>query len=236
LEPIALYQAKGGDEVPIRVLIVYYSRFGAVERLAHCVAQGAQTVENVAVELLRVEDQPIDEWRPGEDENAMLQRRAAIVNRLTTADALIVGSPGYFGGMASAVKRLFEDCATAAISPMTDRTRPWRHYLFKDKVGAAFTATGTPHGGNEQTLLSILTMFMHFGMIPVTPGQQQPILENAAAPYGATTISGPQGDRAPTPEEEDQARRLGQRVAEVTTWVVTGATAWAAQRELHRRA
>jgi NAD(P)H dehydrogenase (quinone) len=217
------------------VLVVYYSRFGAVEQLAKCIAQGAQGVENVSVELLEVDDQPIDEFRTGEDENTMLARRARIINRLTTADALIVGSPGYFGGMAAAVKRLFEDCATAALAPTIDRTRPWRHYLFKDKVGAAFTATGTPHGGNEQTLLSILTMFMHFGMIPVTPGQEQPILENEAAPYGATTISGPRGDRPPTPEEEEQARRLGLRVAEVTTWVVTGATAWAAERDLRHR-
>jgi NAD(P)H dehydrogenase (quinone) len=225
----------GAEESPIRILIVYYSRYGAVERLAHCVGEGAGRVTNVAVTFLRVEDQPIEELRPGDDEAAMLGRRAGLVNRLTTADALIVGSPGYFGGMAAALKRLFEDCATAALAPMTDRTRPWRHYLFKDKVGAAFTATGTAHGGNEQTLLSILTMFMHFGMLPVTPGQQQPILENEAAPYGATTISGPAGDRPATPAEEAQARALGQRVAEVTTWLVTGATAWAIQRELQHR-
>lgn len=223
------------QEPPIRVAIVYYSRFGAVERLAKCVAEGVQRAGNATVDLLKVEDQPIDEPRPGEDENAVLRRRAAVVNRLTSADALIVGSPGYFGTMAAAVKRLFEDCATAAVTPMTDRTRPWRHYLFKNKVGAAFTATGTPHGGNEQTLHSILTMFMHFGMLVVTPGQQQPILENEAAPYGATTISGPTGDRPATPEEEERARSLGQRVAEVTTWVVTGAEAWAAKREQQRR-
>jgi NAD(P)H dehydrogenase (quinone) len=223
------------EKVPIRVLVVYYSRFGAVEHLAQCVAEGARRVENVEVELLEVEDQPIDEPRPGEDEHALLGRRARVVNRLTTADALVVGSPGYYGSMAAAMKRLFEDCGTAALPPMTDRTRPWRHYLFKDKVGAAFVATGTPHGGNEQTLLSILTMFMHFGMIAVTPGQQQPILENEAAPYGATTISGPGGDRQATPEDEEAARYLGQRVAEVTTWLVTGANAWAAERELHRR-
>ncbi len=219
------------SSAPIRVLIVYYSRFGAVERLAQCVAQGVQRVENTSIDLLQVEDQPIDELRPGEDEGAMRVRRAATVNKLTMADALIVGSPGYFGGMAAAVHRLFEDCATAAGTPGVDRTRPWRHYLFKDKVGGAFAATGTPHGGNEQTLLSILTMFMHFGMIPVTPGQQQPILENEGAPYGATTITGPTGDRSPTPDEEDQARRLGQRVAEVATWIVTGATEWAADRD-----
>jgi NAD(P)H dehydrogenase (quinone) len=224
------------NQLPIQVLIVYYSRFGAVERLAQCVAEGARRVANVVVDFVEVEDQPIEELRAGENEGAMLTRRANVLNRLASADALVVGSPGYFGGMASPVKRLFEDCATAALSPMTDRTRPWRHYRFKDKVGAAFTATGTPHGGNEQTLLAILTMFMHFGMIPITPGQQQPILQNEAAPYGATTISGPEGNRPATTDEEEQARALGQRVGEVTTWLVTGATAWAEERELQRRA
>lgn len=225
------------DATNLRVLIVYYSRFGAVERLARCVAEGAQRVDNVSVELFKIEDQPVDELQTGEGEFEMLRRRAVIVNKLSMADALVVGSPGYFGGMAAAVKRLFEDCATAALSPSIDRTRPWRHYLFKDKVGAAFTATGTPHGGNEQTIHSILTMFMHFAMIVVTPGQGQPILENEAAPYGATTISGEQGNRPATPAEEEQARNLGQRVAEVTTWLVTGASAWAEQREQrgHRR-
>lgn len=215
--------------VPVRVLVAFYSRFGAVERLAQCMAEGVQSVPGAVVELLQIDDQPIDEIRSGEDENAMGRRRAQVLNRLINADAIIVGSPGYFGGMASAVHRLFEDCATMALAPSVDRTRPWRQYLFKDKVGAAFTATGTAHGGNEQTLHAILTMFMHFGMIIVTPGQQQPILENPTAPYGATTISGPRGDQLPTPGEEAQARDLGRRVAEVTTWLVTGGTAWATQ-------
>lgn len=163
----------------------------------------------------------------------MVLRRAATLNMLTSADALVVGAPGYFGSMASPVKRLFEDCATASTAD-ADRSRPWGHFQFHDKVGAAFTSTGTVHGGNEQTLLSILTMFMHFGMIVVTPGQQQPILEVQAAPYGATAISGPEGGRLPTADDEEAARRLGERVAQVAIRLKIGSAAWTEGG--HRRA
>jgi NAD(P)H dehydrogenase (quinone) len=216
----------------LKIVIVYYSRFGVVRRLAECVAEGARRVEAVSVEMLEIEDSPIEETGPGMAESDMVRRRAAILNQLISADALIVGAPGYFGSMASPVKRLFEDCATSSTPPVTDRSRPWRHFHFHDKVGAAFTSTGTLHGGNEQTLLSILTMFMHFGMIVVTPGQQQPILEVDAAPYGATAISGPEGDRLPDAAAEEAARRLGERVAEVTIRLKIGSVEWSQRRDL----
>jgi NAD(P)H dehydrogenase (quinone) len=155
--------------------------------------------------------------------------RAATLNQLLAADAIIVGSPGYFGSMASAVKHLFEECVTSATPPATDRSRPWRQYLFHNKIGAAFTATGTTHGGNEQTLHSILTMLMHLGMIVVTPGQQQPILENDAAPYGPTAITGPEGDLPLTDEAAEAARNFGRDVARVTTWVRVGQAEWHAR-------
>ena len=211
------------ESIPVlTIIIVYYSRFGVVKRLAQCVAEGARRIEGVVVRELEVEDQPIEQIRPGETDSGMRRRRAAILDQLIAADALIVGSPGYFGSMASPLKRLFEDCATASTPPATDRSRPWRHFQFHDKVGAAFTSTGTVHGGNEQTIHSILTMFMHFGMIVVTPGQQQPILENDAAPYGATAISGADGRQLPSADEEEEARRQGQRVAEVASCLKIG--------------
>jgi NAD(P)H dehydrogenase (quinone) len=63
-------------------------------------------------------------------------------------------------------------------------------------------------------------------MIVVTPGQQMPILENDAAPYGATAITGAMGNRIPTETELESARALGQRVAEVATWLAWGRTEW----------
>jgi NAD(P)H dehydrogenase (quinone) len=166
----------------------------------------------------------------------MRRRRAILLQRLVSADALIVGAPSYFGSMASPVKRLFEDCVTASAPPTTDRSRPWRQYLFRDKVGAAFASSATPHGGNEQTLHSILTMLSHLGMILVTPGQAPPILENEAAPYGATAVAGAQGDRLPSEAEQDAARALGQQVAEVSHWLHWGRTEWEKWRAVTRHA
>lgn len=217
---------------PSQIVVVFYSRFGVVRRLAECVAEGAGRVPGTEVRFLEVEDQSVEELRAGETHADMLRRRAAVVNVLTSAHALVVGAPGYFGSMASPVKRLFEDCATASIPPATDRTRPWRHHLFHNKIGAAFTATGTPHGGNEETLRSILTMFIHLGMVVVTPGQQPPILENPAPPYGASAVSGAEANWMPTPDEEQHARDLGERVAEHVTWLRLGYAQWAQNREL----
>jgi NAD(P)H dehydrogenase (quinone) len=131
-----------------------------------------------------------------------------------------VGTPSYFGTMAGALKRFFEDALQAEVGQ--DRSRPWRAYHLHDKVGAAFVASATPHGGNEQALLSVLTMFMHLRMLVVTPGQGEPILDNPAAPYGATLVAGPQGDRLPDAQAIAEAQALGERVARVTAWLAAG--------------
>ncbi len=215
-----------GYRPPVEILIVYYSRFGVVKALAELIAEGAKRVDGTKVSFLEAPEQPIEYLRPGETEADMMNRRAQVVHQFMSADALIVGSPSYFGVLASPVKRLFEDCVTASHPPVTDRTRPWRHYLLRDKVGAAFTSSGTPHGGNELTLHSILTILMHLGMIIVTPGQQEPILENVTAPYGATAIAGPEGNWPLTEEARKEAQDLGERVAEVTTWLAWGRDEW----------
>lgn len=220
------------SEPPLRVLVVYYSRFGVIRQMAEEIAAGASRVDGVVTDLLQVEDAPLGLALPGETEQAMLRRRGAIVERLAEADAIVVGSPAYFGSMASPLKRLFEDCATAPSPLLPDESRPWRGHLFRNKVGAAFTSSATPHGGNEQTLHSILTMMMHLGMIVVAPGQREPILEHLSAPYGATAVTGATGAHELTEEERVQARDLGQRVAEVANWLDLGHRAWLKRRDL----
>jgi NAD(P)H dehydrogenase (quinone) len=219
-----------------QVLIVYYSRFGVLRSLAECIAQGAREVEGLTVDLLEVDDQPIDDAHPGEPEHDWSSRRAETLSRLVPADALVVGTPAYFGSMAAAVKRLFEDCITASVALEVDPSRPWRHTLFRGKVGAGFTASATPHGGNEHAIHSILTMMMHLGMVIVTPGQRPPILEDQGSPYGATAVSGPDGDRQPAANEQQAARALGRQVAEVTTWIRWGRREWERQEREAQRA
>lgn len=209
-----------------RVLIVYYSRFGAVRALADQIAEGARGLPGVEAALIEVADPRVDEPGARARWHDITRRRAAVVNQLALADAVIVGTPAYFGSMASPVKRLFEECAVVGNPPVADRSRPWHGDLFRDKVGAAFTASATPHGGNEQTLHSVLTMLMHLGMLVVTPGQREPILEHEGAPYGATAVSGPDGDRVPTVAEQRAARELGRRVALIAAWLRRGRTVW----------
>lgn len=214
------------QEPDLGILIVYYSRFGTVKTMAQRVAEGVGEVPGVVASFLPIEDQPIEQLRPGESEDDMKQRRSVTINKFVNAEALILGSPAYFGNMASPLKRLFEDCVTASDPPATDRSRPWRRHLFSDKIGAAFTSSGTPHGGNELTLHSMLTMMMHLGMILVTPGQQEPILENEAAPYGATAVTGPGDQLEISDEDQARARDLGRRVAHVTWWTNQGRREW----------
>jgi NAD(P)H dehydrogenase (quinone) len=188
----------------------------------------------VDVAFLEVEDQPIEELRQGESVEDMERRRSEILKQIAKADGLIIGSPAYFGAMASPLKCLLEDAVTHNSPAFTERSRPWRHYLFRDKVGAAFASSATPHGGNEMAIHSILTMMMHLGMLVVTPGQHEPLLEHVAAPYGATTVTGPHGNREATNEEREAAREFGQRVAEITAWLVLGRLEW--ERERGRQA
>jgi NAD(P)H dehydrogenase (quinone) len=224
-----------GEARHLEVLIVSYSRYGVLEQLATCIAAGASSVPDVQVSRLEVEDAPLAEVRSGEAPADGMLRRTLILDRFAAADALIVGAPAYFGSMAAPVKRLFEDCLTAqGAPPAVDRSRPWRHHLLRDRVGAAFTASATPHGGNELALHSILTLFMHLGMLVVTPGQADPILENPAAPYGATAIAGAGGDGQPSAAEQDAARALGVRVAHVAAWVRLGRTEWEKRQEPRR--
>jgi len=214
----------------VRILIIYYSRFGAIGDLAGQIAAGARAAPGTAVEIVVVEERPIGEPLPGEGEEDRRRRQLALLEQIGRAHAVIVGSPAYFGSMASPLKRFFEDCAPPE-SAVLDRPRPWHHYLFRDKIGAAFTSSATPHGGNEQALHSILTMLMHLGMIVATPGMRGPILEHQAAPYGATAITGPQGQRGLSEEEAEEARYLGQRVATLAGWLRDGRRIAAEQKQ-----
>lgn len=83
------------------------------------------------------------------------------------------------------------------------------------KVGAAFTSTGTIHGGNETTLITMFIPMYHHGMIVVTPGYGDPAVYEAGSPYGASSVSGPMSDNPPNEKDLAVARFLGSRVAQV---------------------
>jgi NAD(P)H dehydrogenase (quinone) len=154
----------------VKVLVVYSSSGGNTERLARAVTDGAKKVENVDVILKRARDV----------ENS----------DLLDSQALIVGSPVYFGSMSSEVKEMF------------DRSVSIRGSL-EGKVGGAFTTSGHPTGGKETTLLSILQAMLIHGMIIVG----DPI--SVGGHYGVGTSG------APDEETLSAGEALGERVAKI---------------------
>lgn len=189
-----------------KVLVLYYSTYGHIERMAQAVAEGARGA-GATVELKRVpETVPEEIGRKGGfklDQDAPV----ATVAELEHYDAIIVGTPTRYGRMSSQMAAFLDQ--TGGL---------WARGALNGKVGAAFTSTGTQHGGQETTLFSVITNLLHFGMVVVGlpysfKGQMTLDEIVGGAPYGATTIAGGDGSRQPSQTELDGARFQGDLVA-----------------------
>jgi len=190
------------------VLVVFYSRYGNTRILAEAVAKGAQET-GAEVRLRRVADLAPDSviakdprWQAAREEMASTYQEPTD-DDLIWADAIILGCPTRFG-IASAELKLFIDKLGLL----------WWQGKLVDKVGSAFTTTGTLHGGNEMTIQSLLIPMMHFGMIIVPPGYADPSMFAAGTPYGVSAVSGADSDQPPTDADVAAARFQGKRTAE----------------------
>jgi len=191
------------------VLIAFYSRYGNVRALAEAIAEGAREVGDVNLRLRRVADLAPEEvinkdapWAKARAEMAKLYPEPTN-DDLTWADAIFFGTPTRYGN------------PTAEIKLFIDKTGPlWLAGALVDKVGSVFTSTSTFHGGNESTILAMLNPLMHLGMIVVAPGFADPVMFAAGTPYGASSVSGPGADQAPTEADLAVARFVGKRVTE----------------------
>ena len=189
-----------------RVLVLYYSSYGHIEKMAHAVADGARST-GAQVDLKRV-----PETAPAEVAKAAyfkLDQAApvATIDDLGNYDAIIIGTPTRFGRMASQMATFLDQAGSL-----------WMRGALNGKVGGAFTSTATQHGGQETTLFSVITNLLHFGMLVVGlpySYQAQMTLDEIAggSPYGATTIAGGQGQRQPSELELNGARFQGQLIA-----------------------
>ncbi|MCX7251967.1 MAG: NAD(P)H:quinone oxidoreductase [Burkholderiales bacterium] len=190
-----------------KVLVLYYSTYGHIETLAQAVAEGARATgaqvdvkrvpETVPAEIAKSAHFKLDQAAP-----------VATVAELEGYDAIIVGAPTRYGRMPSQLAAFLDQ--TGGL---------WARGALNGKVGGAFTSTATQHGGQEVTLFSIITNLMHFGMVIVGlpySFQGQTTLDEivGGSPYGASTIAGGQGQRAPSAIELDGARYQGQLIAE----------------------
>ena len=192
-----------------RVLVLYYSTYGHIERMAEAAAEGARSVAGTEVHLKRVPElMPLDLARTA---GVKIDQPAPIAEPLELAlyDGIMIGTPTRYGRMAS---------------PMTsflDQTgRLWAEGKLEGKVGSAFASTATQHGGQETTLFSIITNLLHLGMVVVglpysAAGQMRLDEITGGSPYGVTTIAGSKGERMPSRNELELARAQGRHVAQM---------------------
>jgi NAD(P)H dehydrogenase (quinone) len=193
-----------------KVLVLYYSSYGHVERLAGAVAEGARAA-GAQVDIKRVpETVPLDIAKVS---HFKLDQPAPIakVDDLPNYDAIVVGAPTRFGRMPSQMGSFWEQAGGL-----------WVGGALHGKVGGAFSSSATQHGGNEMTLFSIIANLLHFGFVIVGlpySHEGQMTLEEivGGSPYGATTIAGRQGERQPSAIELDGARHQGRLIAETAT-------------------
>jgi NAD(P)H dehydrogenase (quinone) len=191
-----------------KILVLYYSAYGHIEKMAEAVAAGARET-GATVDIKRVPELVSEDM--ARNANFKLDQAAPVakVDDLPNYDAIIIGTGTRYGRMTSQMANFLDQTGSL-----------WARGALNGKVGGAFASTGTQHGGQETTLFSIITNLLHLGLIPVGlpysfQGQMKLDEVTGGSPYGATTIAGTDGSRQPSENELAGARFQGRHIAEV---------------------
>ncbi len=197
----------------VNVMIVYYSMYGHIYRLAEAAAEGVRAVVGAEAQLFRVpETLPNDVLEQmGAIEAQKQQSHVPVcsVDQLAEADAVIFGTPTRFGNMCGQMKQFLD--ATGQL---------WMNGSLVGKVGSVMSSSNTQHGGQESTILSFHIPLLHQGMVIVGlpysfQGQMTMDEISGCSPYGASTIAGADGSRMPGETEIAGARYQGEHVAKI---------------------
>jgi NAD(P)H dehydrogenase (quinone) len=196
-----------------KVLVVYYSMYGHVHKLAEAAAAGARSVPEVEVVVRRVPEtlppDVIEKMGAAEAQKQQAHVPVCKVDELTGYDAIIFGAPTRFG------------CVCAQMRQFLDATgQLWAKGALVGKVASVLTSSATQHGGQESTILSLHVTLLHQGMVIVGlpysfQGQMNSTEITGCSPYGASTIAGTDGSRQPSDNELEGARFQGQHVANI---------------------
>jgi NAD(P)H dehydrogenase (quinone) len=187
--------------------------YGHIYRMAEAVAEGVREVAGCEALVKRVPETLSDEVLGAmgalESRKGMAHIPVATVNELVDADAVIFGTPTRFGNMCGQMRQYLD--ATGGL---------WLKGALVGKVGSVFASSATQHGGQESTILSFHTTLLHQGMVvvglPYSFAGQMGITEiTGCSPYGASTITGGQGERMPSENELAGARFQGAHVAKI---------------------
>jgi NAD(P)H dehydrogenase (quinone) len=188
------------------VLVLYFSRYGAVAKMAQHISRGVEKVDLIHARIRTVPDVSTT---ASANANSVPDHGApyATIDDLRECIGLALGSPTRFGNMAAPLKYFL------------DTTGPlWLSGGLAGKPAAVFTASSSMHGGQETTLMSMLLPLMHHGMVLVgLPYSESALMRTATGgtPYGASHVAGTNSDRPLSKDEESLCQALGTRLAQI---------------------
>ena len=186
------------------ILVLYYSRHGAVASLAKQVARGIESVADTQARLRTVPEVSADTeatTSPVPDQGDPY----VTLDDLRECHGLALGSPTRFGNMAAPLKYFLD-----TTSPL------WLTGELAGKPAAVFTSSSTQHGGQESTLLSMMLPLLHHGMLLLGIPFSEEVLNTTrtgGTPYGASHVAGADNDQAVSADEKALAQVLGKRLA-----------------------
>jgi NAD(P)H dehydrogenase (quinone) len=197
----------------MKALVLYYSMYGHVHRMAEAVAEGVREVPGAEAILRRVPetlpDQVLAQMGATQAQKALAHVPLCTVDELPAYDAILFGTPTRYGNMCGQMRQFLD--ATGQL---------WLKGALVGKVGSVFASSATQHGGQESTILSFHITLLHLGLVlvglPYEFAGQMGVTElTGCSPYGASTIAGGQGERLPSANELAGARFQGKHVAKI---------------------
>jgi NAD(P)H dehydrogenase (quinone) len=201
------------EESNMKVLVVFYSTYGHIFKMAEAVAEGVKRVNGAEVALRRVPetlpDEVLAKMGAVDAQKTFSHVPVCTVDELPGADAIIFGTPTRFGNMCGQMRQFLD--ATGQL---------WANGSLVGKVGSVFASSATQHGGQESTILSFHITLLHQGFVVVGlpyafQGQMRIDEITGGSPYGASTIAGGDGSRMPSENELEAARFQGKHVANI---------------------
>ena len=187
------------------ILILYFSKYGATELLAREIANGVDSVEGVRSKIRTVPSIPIS----NEKNETIPDQGPPYIEKqdLFDCDGLILGSPCRFGNMAAELKYFLDNT-----------TNEWLNNALAEKPAGVFTSSGSMHGGQESTLLTMAIPLLHHGMlltgIPFSE-KELSTTRDGGTPYGPSHVSDETAQKSLSPDEVSLARALGERISRI---------------------
>jgi NAD(P)H dehydrogenase (quinone) len=188
------------------VLVLYYSQGGAVREMAQLIARGIESNANIKARIRSV-PKVSSNCEATEPDIPTSGDPYVELNDLQECVGLALGSPTRFGNMAAAMKYFLDSTVST-----------WLKGDLIGKPAAVFTSSGSMHGGNEATLLSMMLPLLHHGMVMVGIPYSEAELsatKTGGTPYGASHVGGANDDLAISPDERKLCLALGKRLGQI---------------------